>query len=110
MKIARYEMRLQRQRRGPIPAWREGFAQPQESGLYATRAEGPNHLPGMERAFGPKALWHRDLGRCPRLVWGGPLVLSKNDAEHHWQDARSFLRDKPDCVVQAVPEAARRLR
>ena len=77
----------QRQRRGPIPAWGEGFAQPQEPSPYATRAEGPTHLPGMERAFSPKALWRKDLGRCPRLVWDGPLVLSKTDAEHYWRPA-----------------------
>ncbi|MEI6350524.1 MAG: hypothetical protein WCP06_05395 [Verrucomicrobiota bacterium] len=75
---------IQRQRRGPMPAWGEGFAQPQEPSLYAIRAESPTHLPGMERAFSPKALGHKDLGRCPRLVWGGPLVPSNTDAKHNW--------------------------
>jgi len=83
---------FQRQRRGPIPAWGQGFAQPQEPSLHAARAESPTHPPEIKRAFSPKALWRKDLGRCPRLIWDGPLVLSKTDAEQYWRDACATLR------------------
>ena len=39
----------------PIPAWGEGFAQPQDSVSDGIRAESPLYLPGMGRAFSPKA-------------------------------------------------------
>jgi hypothetical protein len=39
------------------------------------------HSPGMGRAFSPRSGVMREvLGRCPRLVWIGPLALRSLDA------------------------------
>jgi len=67
----------------PIKMWGKIRATPQEGEQNKFRAEGPSYSElGTRNSewIGPSALKTLDdpfLGRCPRLVWNGPLALRK---------------------------------
>ncbi len=67
-----------------------------------TRAESPTHLREMARAFSPKSLLHKVLGRCPRLVWQRAVGAQERVSFTHVSPPSCLRAFVPSCETPRI--------